>query len=436
MNNIALNVLMVAFITNSLCSNAVAEQVQSLSFNEAAAIALENNQDLKAIRLQAVGLRFKAAQALGPNSPTLSYQKNDMADLNPGLTPASEQWQISYTLLFPGKSLSLSSSLEHQSKAAQEDSVGKEIDVLSALYSTMVATSANEVLESILVEEIKKAKDLITLQEKKYATGQAAQVDILNSRVNLSRLELDLLSTHNEHAQLLNSFMNILGRPEGKLYIPQTDSSIFKVIDVPSLEFLQEKMFKNKPQLKSVRFQQKSYESMVLNARLNPLPDFQFNAGMNNYLSASAAAVPGLNRDYLMGVSITIPLFYPFNDLQALRSAKADLEIAEIKVRATELNSVSDLMTTYTSFASLVKEIKQLNEIVLPAAKASYKLTRSAYSMGRADFLRLNDARSTYIQSEKDFINKKKSLAQIYVQLLQTVGCDFNSKETGPHSCE
>ncbi|MGZ3773628.1 MAG: TolC family protein [Pseudobdellovibrionaceae bacterium] len=436
MNTPVLNILTLAFVVNVVSSVAPAAEVQSLSFNEAAAIALENNQDLKAIRLQATGLKYKAAQALGPNSPTLSYQKNDMAGLDPGLTPASEQWAVSYTLLFPGKSLSLSSSLKHQSEAAREDSVGKEIDVLSSLYNNMVATSANEVLERILVGEIKKAKDLITLQEKKYANGQAAQVDILNSRVNLSRLELDLLSTHNEHNQLLNEFMNILGRPEGKSYAPQTDASIFKVVEVPNLDFLQEKMAKNKPALKSIRFQKNSFESMVLNARLTPLPDFQFTAGMNNYINSNAAPVSGLTRDYLMGVSITIPLFYPLSDLQALRSAKADLETAETRVRATEMSAISDLMSAYTNFTSTAKEIKQLSDIVLPAAKASYQLTLSAYSMGRADFLRLNDARSTYIQSEKDFINKKKSLAQIYVQLLQTVGCDFNSKETGPHSCE
>jgi outer membrane protein TolC len=311
--------------------------------------------------------------------------------------------------------------------------LAKEIELMSLLYVNMSSQYANDELIKVLSEEIKKSKDIIQIQEKKYSTGQVSQVDILNSRVTLAKIEQDLLTVKNEQSLLQNDFLNILGRPEESYTAKKIEFSTqnFKILSVSELTDL---MGKNKPALKSAQAQIESLKSTLNYASMQALPDFQFSAGVTQWNRPNAAPITGLTRDYNFGVSIAIPLFFPMNELQGVSSAKADLQASEDKSKAVLAQATSDLINAHTSFQSLTNELDKMLKVVLPAAKASYQLTLSSYSMGKTDFLRLSESRSNYIQAQKDIITKKRSINQTYVQLLQIVGCDFERKE-GPHAC-
>lgn len=406
---------------------------KELDFVEATKMALENNNDLKSLRAQSSSFKYKSAQSMAPNSPSVAYQKNDISGFDPGAQASSETITLNYTLNFPGKSLNQSSSFKHQAESLREDSLAKEIELMSLLYVNMSSQYANEELIKVLTEEIKKSKDIIQIQEKKYSTGQVSQVDILNSRVTLAKIEQDLLTVRNEQSLLQNDFLNLLGRPEENYTAKKIEFSTqnFKILTVAELT---EFMNKNKPALKSAQAQIESLKSSLNYASMQALPDFQFSAGVTQWNRPNAAPISGLTRDYNFGVSISIPLFFPMNELQGVNSAKADLQASEDKSKAVLAQATSDLINAHTSFQSSTTELDKMLKVVLPAAKASYQLTLSSYSMGKTDFLRLSESRSNYIQAQKDIITKKRSINQTYVQLLQIVGCDFERKE-GPHAC-
>jgi cobalt-zinc-cadmium efflux system outer membrane protein len=408
---------------------------RELSYEEATSIALENNVDLRALRLQSISFREKSRQALSPNSPVLSLSRNDLPGLDPNETPGNEQYTIAYTLGFPGKAFLQSASFKHLGEAAREDAYGKEIELMAQIFNNMAGQQANHQLGEMLQGEIKKAKDLIRLQETRYSLGQGSQADILNAKVALSKLQQDELNNRNEYISLENDFYNLLGNPaESSLQAKSNGEPVYPN-KIPGINALRDLMEKNKPGIKSADSQVGSSESLVSAASLQALPDVQLSLGMNNYKIPAAAPIAGLTRDYNMGISVTLPIFFPINEWSGIRAARADRDVAQARRDSIRFTSRSELISTYTNFHSSRLSLEQMQSVVIPAAHASYQLTLSSYSRGKVDYLRLADARSTFIQAEKDLNAKKRQLAQAFYQLIQNVGCDF-TKQEGPHACQ
>lgn len=409
---------------------------KELTVQEASSLALDSNLDLKSFRDQIYSLRYKAGQAMAPYNPTLTYTKNNVSGFAPlGFSP-NDQTQVTWTVGFPGKAVANSNNLKFQSESVRQNALGKEIDIIVSLLGNYADHASNKVMREFLIEEIKKAEDLIKLQEKRYATGTGAQADILNSRVTLSLLKQSLLSNENDKILLSYTFLKILGVPDKADLSPKVTDDIMKIPKtIPPLATLREYMLKYRPDLEGSRHDLAAAKSALTSAYLGAFPDFQLSAAMNTYPNPNAEAVPGQSRDYTFGVGVTLPIFYPLNDYANVRAANSDRDAAEHKKMSTEISDLSDLNTNYANFNLLTKTVEQMEHVVIPAAKASYDLALKGYSFGRLNFLTLNDARTTYVQTKRDYILNKLQYAKVYYGLFGTVGCDFTKKD-GPHACQ
>lgn len=412
-----------------------APNAKRLTYSEAARYALSENPDLVGLRNQEESQRYHARQALAPNNPVVSVFRQDIPGLSPATTPGATQYQVAFTLGFPGKALSQSANSRHQAESLREQAAAKEIDILSALSNNYVALTANLKLEGLLNEEIRKAESLVKLLEKKYSAAQAAQADLLNARVVVAGLQHDLLENDNGYEAQLTQFRNLIKKPGATDYLPLVPDRIL----VPKLDYTLEQltqlMLHNRHQLKSARRLVQASEAALTNATLQPFPDLQLTGGLNIYNTPSAEALPGVARTYMLGVGIAIPVFFPFNELSGIQAASRDRDASEEAEESARLQALADLQTAYTGFLSAQRSIDNSVKLVLPAAKASYDLTLTMYSLGKADYFVLNGARATWIQAEQDMIGRLVSSAQLYNQIVQQVGCDVTSKE-GPNVCQ
>jgi outer membrane protein len=407
---------------------------RELGFADAAVLALDDNADLQAIRSQEEALNARARQALAPNNPVLAYEKIDLPGPSPLSEPGSTSYSVSYTLGFPGKALSQSALLRHQAEAAARLSLGREIDILTALSDSYAALAANQKSAQVFAEEERRAEELQALLEKKLAAAQASQVDLLNAKVALAGLRQDILTNRHEQAKLVTAFLNLIhrsGSPDLRPRIPDE-------IPVPSLalglEELRALMLRNAPALLAARKQVEASDAALAGAWLAPLPDLQLNAAMTIYKIPAAEALPGISRTYSMGIGVSLPIFYPFNELSGTHAARMDLSAAEAQAESQRLSSLAGLQDTFADLGAARQELENLASLVQPAAKSAYDLARLAYSLGRADYFVLNQARQAWIQAQKDVIARKLAAARLYDQLVDQVGCDFSNPE-GPHAC-
>jgi outer membrane protein TolC len=112
-----------------------------------------------------------------------------------------------------------------------------------------------------------------------------------------------------------------------------------------------------------------------------------------------------------------------------------DLSAAEFTEESARVNLISDLQNLYTKLESSRRLYKNTEEYVVPAAKANYTLSLKAFEIGRLDYLKLLDARKSWIQSQRDLLDHKKDLAEIVNSITLEVGCDWSRKGV-PHACD
>jgi outer membrane protein TolC len=407
-----------------------------LTFPEAAKVALGANPDLLQLRYQEESQRYRARQSLAPNNPVFSYNKNDIPGLTLGETGGSNVYQIQWTLGFPGKALSQSAANRHQADALRQQSSAKEIDILVALSNNYVSLTSNDKLYLFLESEKRKAEQLVKLLEKKYAAAQAAQADLLNARVVVANLEHDILENRNDYQLLLTQFRNLLKKPGETRFEPLLPETIETPKLTKSYDELRDLMLRNRHQLKAADAQLSATNAALTSASLSPLPDFQLTTGLNiyNVPGASPLSSVGINRTYSLGIGIVVPIFFPFNELSGIQAATRDRDAAEAAADSQRIQAQADLQSAVTGFHSATRAIENYLNLVLPAAKASYDLTLTTYSLGKADYFILNEARKIWVQAQKDLLAKQVSAAQLYNQIVQQVGCDVTSSE-GPDVC-
>lgn len=410
------------------------EKATYLSFDDAVKFALDRNSDLAAIRSQEDAVKLRSKQALSPNNPVFSYSANDTPGFNPGITPAEAIYQINFTLGFPGKALAQSASLRHQAEAVQEQAVSKEIDLIISLSNNYVSFSINNTFYNLLKDEEKRDEKLLRLLEKKMASGQAAKVDLLNAKVVAAQLQQELLANRNEYEVLTTQFRQIIKRPDKSDLFPKIPEEIIVPKLNRSFEDLSRLMLKNRHLLLAANHQVEAAHSALTLASLQALPDFQLMTAVNVWNSPTGPPIAGVTRDYTFGIGISVPLFFPFNELTGIRAAEKDLSSADYQAESQRLTAIAELQTTYTSLRASQTEGENLAKLVVPAAKSSYDLMTLTYSLGKADFFRLNEARKAWFDSQKELLTKRQASASFYNNFIQEVGCDF-SKHEGAHAC-
>ena len=405
-----------------------------LTFDQAAEIALRENTDILQIRANEESAKHHESQALSPNSPLFSYTNNNTASPFKLSQGASKTYAIQWTLGFPGKSILQSKQFKYLAQSSREQGYEKEVGILSSLSNLYIELGSNRLLTKILEQEVERTNGVLKIIEKKYGMGQASQIDLLSAKSAVAKLSHNLLNAQENETVLQAQFLNILRKPESNYRaVPDTAP------EVPDLtlteESLLQMMLKNRHAIRAGDLQAKSAETGATVAGMQWLPDLQFTAGMNLYTLPSAQANPDLSRDYTLGIQISIPLFYPLNEMNVYRAAKSDQMAAEYQADSTRLQAISDLKSNYTLYQAGNRQLKDIQKFLLPATKASYDLVLKSYALGKADYLRLADARNNWIDTQKDELSKRAELAQLFNAITITVGCDFRHKG-GPHACE
>ena len=125
-------------------------------------------------------------------------------------------------------------------------------------------------------------------------------------------------------------------------------------------------------------------EALGTLARREALPDLTLSAGARSYSGTGAHA-------WVAGISIPVPLFTTYSGARA--EANGRLEEARQERRAEETRLRAALRTAEEALGNAEREVRTLNESVLPNARLVYDSLGEGYRRGKFRFLDLLEAR-------------------------------------------
>lgn len=416
---IAITVCAIGFGRGILPAEA-APSAEPLRVEALVAEALKQNPEIDAARHRWEAAKERAPQARALDDPEF---KVELFNYSNRLSPDSMSntiFGLSQRFPFPGK-LGLKEELaikEADMAAALLRAKEREVaaQIKTAYYEMFLARKAIEVHH----EQITLLKEFFEIANARFRAGKGAQVDVLKSAVELSKLEneLPILEQQRDTAHAkLNLLLNRV--PQSPLGEPLQPSGFPEQRKRPALEALLQMAIQNRPELRAVDLEIARSQTATALAQKQFYPDF--NVMVERFQNSGT-------RDGFGGmVSISLPFSFwtkPKYDA-GVREAAANQESIKASFQVLKNQIMFEVRDLVAKIEAAEKLTALYKTTVIPQAQQTLESARIGYQAGKTEFLALLDAQRAIKDFQLDYHKALTTFEQRMAELERTVGLEL-----------
>lgn len=298
--------------------------------------------------------------------------------------------------------LQLQAALASQNEAVYQTLV----DVLQKYTDAQIAHSRLHAQHALRVV----AQHSLETTRRRQKQGASSMHDSLHAMSDLARTNLEISRYQGDYSKTLAQLIYMLGLPANTPVLlesisasrlnakqqKETNALMHKALD----EWLQN-MRQNHPTIKAARAQWQAAQANIQAAQAEGLPsiDVSYNYYRNGRPNQSLSSMR--NRERLVGITLTIPLFDGFATTYKVRNAQAIAKQKAVEYQATEQQVLQDMVSTYADAQSAWRTLNAANGLLVIAREAQQS-TQRLYQRGAADILQLNHALSNLEQAQQE----------------------------------
>lgn len=231
--------------------------------------------------------------------------------------------------------------------------------------------------------------DLEQIARKQNEVGKVTMQDVLRAQIEQDRLRTEIANLDDSRLPLLAQFKAALG-----LQPSQPDPPVPARFETTALTVSPDQLlataFARNPRLKAMAAEVERAEASIRLARKGRVPDF--NLG----LMADVKASPLMYRPQ---AGVTLPIWRDKIAAQ-IAEAQAGKSAAQARLSAEQIEVAVELAETSYMLRESGRNLSLVREALLPKARQSLEVARSAYLTGQTDFLNLIEAQRTLLEFE------------------------------------
>jgi cobalt-zinc-cadmium efflux system outer membrane protein len=374
----------------------------AMSLEDLESMAVANNptiRELAATTQKAAG--FRTQVGLRAN-PTAGYQGQQIADKGTDQHLAFvEQEFVTGGKLQLNRQV-LDATVRSQLLELEAQRMRVLTDVRTAFYDALAAQK-----RIALIQEFRGVVDQgLKLAELRKQALEGSQVDVLQSRVQRSEVELALQQALQTQAAVWRQLAALTGNPalqqtvlEGEL--PHDFQTI-------SWDQLASSMISASPEYSAAQARLNRARANLERQQVQAIPNVttQLAAGVDN----------GTNSSIInLQVGAPIPAF---NKNQGnIAAARAEFCRATLEIQRIENAIRSRLAVVSRDFETASAAVSKYSQEILPSAAEGLKLAEVAYQAGETSFIQVLVARRTYFDTNLQYVAAQTQLAQAQAQL-------------------
>lgn len=385
-----------------LCSLAIygqsIEQTQ-LTLKEALSLALEKNGDIlnaeKGIKLAdakilQAGRIANAEISLETNEIPTSLKINNTGELN--------LW-FSQGLEFFGKR-GLRIDAATQDKFIAEVKLTSLKTILASKIKTFYynALLTKEIISNIEFN-IQLLSDFLQQVTDKYRAGTSEYIDIIRTKVELTRLKNSLFETKRNHRVILNELKYLIGMDLTN-DVALIDSLNYKIRKVEKDSLLQQ-LAQSSNFLKQIEYQSEKNKYNLELANKNKLPDFKFGIALQK------RNVNGLGSyDQFIGLSfgLSLPMFYSPYPKGEIQEAETLIDISKIQREYFKKKIMQNISNSYYNLVFAQEQLNVFETSLLNDAEEELRTGINSYQNNKIDVLNLFDIYRTYRATKFEYL--------------------------------
>ena len=381
---------------------AAAESVLGSDLSGLQEYAREHNPDLAAMRLEMVAAEERSYAADAWPDPVLRTELNDITNQGntaPRLAPSqvgSASYQVMQAVPIWGKR-----GLKREvAEAEAQQALGRSNLTWTELSARIKKTYAQYYLynrsEKLTQEVLALLNNLEQISQSRYATGLAAQQDVIRAQVEQTALrrELVMLNTDLHHA--MTRINTLLKRDASAPLAEPHQLRPLPAVDKLAIDKLAQRQLLNNPQLFSLDAQITAADKSRDLVLKNRYPDF--TVGLTPTQRGSQI------KEWGLMLEMNIPLQQGARRSQE-REAQAQLAAAHMRKAAAANQLAGDLSENLLAF-NAAQQIESLSaNSLLPQAEATFQAALVGYQNGQVDFATLLDSQRQILKAKLDVLN-------------------------------
>lgn len=382
-------------------------------------LAAARNPDYAAMRAEAsaAGERIGPAGALP--DPRLKVELQDITmggEQNPTLSPSrvgATRYQLMQDLPWAGKRELRRSVAVHEADAAEARARASWLDIAARLklaHAQSWYLAQNERLGREILELMTR---LEKVAQARYASGLAAQQDVIRAQVELSALSNELIALESERRLNRVQINTLLARPAGAALAEPEQMVALPAPARLDYAALEERLRNRSPQLFADEARvQAAQQSRELTLK-NRYPDLTLGiAPMQTGRSV---------KNWELMVELNIPLQQSTRRSQE-REAEAMLSAARSRKDATANQLLADLAGNLAALDGARRTEQSIAGRLMPQAELTFQAALAGYEHGKVDFGTLLDAQRQIRMAKQNRLKAQLDGVARLVEIEKIVG--------------
>lgn len=206
------------------------------------------------------------------------------------------------------------------------------LETTKLFYQTILAGKLADIQE----DGLKIAQKHLGRVELLSQEGQVSEFDVLRARLEVAKLEPQVLAARNQYDLALSAFRKQIGTDD--LDAVPTAEFVLPNIEEMSLEEAKQKGLKSRTELELVDINTQINQIKYNAEKGNYLPNIALSADYSLYTAADEYAIQrdDFGSRYSIGIGFQLPLFTGFSNRSKINYAKHDLFQAKLQQRDTQ----------------------------------------------------------------------------------------------------
>lgn len=376
----------------------------TISLERLEGLALQHNPTLHQARAETWKAHGQYVQAgLYPN-PQVGYAASEMG--NDGKA-GQQGGLIQQEFVFGGK-LELSQHIAAASRNAADHVLSmQESRVLNNVrleYYAILAAKRNRQLAAQLLKVSENALKLATVRREQ---GEGSRLDELQALSEKQRAAVSLAEAENVLSAAWKRMQAVIGDPTLR---PQPVEGSIEGPALPAISFdeLLQQVESSSPQIRLAEATMGKAQAAYARAEAEPIP----NVTIQNTVQYDDST-----KFTVVGIQATLPLPL-FNRNQGNITTAENEWIRSARERERlQLALRRDLASRWQQFANARVRVERYQKEIIPTVSETMDLTRQAFELGEADYLRLLVAQRSYMETYRDYVSALGTAWQEAVKL-------------------
>lgn len=412
-----------------VCGNAYAIQdIKKITLKEALEIAVENNIDYKAskINLNIDENKIKISNKLKNPELNTFFNIGDIGRGNPQITGISETVEIAKR---DARKKLAQANLELTKQNLEYLEFDLKMDVREA-YVNLVA--AKEILIALEARE-KLLNDLLNIAKKRVLAGEVEEIDVIQTEISLNQLVIQVNSQKAAVKTAMLNFNKVINSDNNLKYDADdenfSDKEDFLALlspepldELPTFNAILNNSIKNRYDIKiALKEIDVAEKNLTYTERLR-IPDIQLLGGYGFMTKGMSESGSFMNGAYAGANIVNIPLFYTFQP--EIQNAKMQLEQAQLKYNSVENKALNDLQSAYEKFITAQINLNYYNDNLLKNSKDMIKAAKKNYAEGKSSLTTLIVMEQSYRSINAGYIYALADYYNCWINFLREVNVE------------